>query len=367
MSSSQNELDSVDIHVPNKKKLPLYGPLSIEDQEEFLDEEAKRFLASFNSPFPYNLKTDNFQLLYQLGAGAFGVVILVKYKLFGSCYAMKVLSKKDLVERDYVKKALNEKLMLQSLNCPFTIYLLYFSQDNSNIYFILPFVEGGELYNRLVQFVRFNENVSKFYAAQVVLAFEYLHRCNVIYRDLKPENILIDHFGYIKITDFGLAKLVSHRTYTFCGTPDYVAPEVVLSLGYGKAIDWWALGVLIFEMSSGRTPFFGHDVNETLENIVGIKYVMPKDFNEDLKDIIESFLQYDVTKRMGNLKCGVEEIKSHPWFREINWLALLNRRVVPPYIPYSKQLDSTAFPDIRRVSKLHIAKVDQYEESFSDF
>ncbi|XP_054282933.1 cAMP-dependent protein kinase catalytic subunit alpha-like [Macrosteles quadrilineatus] len=357
-----------DVDALSRKKLPLYGPLDIQDYKEYLIEESKRFAHSFSNPFPRQLQVEHFTFLYQIGAGAFGTVLLVRYRQFGTFYAMKVLSKKNLVERNYVKKALNEKLILQSLNCPFTISLLNFSQDNSNIYFFLPFISGGELFVRMTQCGKFSDNESKFYAAQVILTFEYLHKCGIIYRDLKPENILLDHFGYIKLTDFGLSKLVPQRTYTFCGTPDYIAPEIILGQGYGMGVDWWALGVFMYEMSCGKTPFLGINEHATYTNIIIVKYDMPKDFDKDLKHLIENLLQSDVTKRIGNLKSGVEDVKNHPWFGEINWLALLNRKVAPPFVPSdTKEISKSAFPGMKQITDWEVAKEDLYKDIFSDF
>ncbi|RKO87241.1 kinase-like domain-containing protein, partial [Blyttiomyces helicus] len=196
-------------------------------------------------------KLDDFDILNTLGTGSFGRVHLVKQRKTGKHYAMKVLRKSEIVKLKQVEHTLNEKHILEKLDFPFLVSLLGTFQDSTNVYFILEYVQGGELFTYLRKSGRFSNNIARFYAAEVVMAFEYLHASDIVYRDLKPENLLIDHKGHIKITDFGFAKQVADVTWTLCGTPDYLAPEIIQSKGYGRAVDWWALGVLIYEVGCG--------------------------------------------------------------------------------------------------------------------
>ncbi|XP_059076413.1 cAMP-dependent protein kinase type 1-like [Cryptomeria japonica] len=173
----------------------------------------------------------------------------------------------------------------------------------------------------------------RFYAAQVLLSFEYLHSRNIIYRDLKPENLLLDEMGYIKVADFGFAKVVDRRTFTLCGTPDYLAPEILLNKGHGKPVDWWTFGVLVYEMLAGFTPFQDSDTFGTYQKILKCKLRFPTHFSYNARDLINKLLTPDLTKRIGCLKGGVRDIKSHPFFEHVDWDWLLQKRETPPYKP----------------------------------
>lgn len=158
-----------------------------------------------------------------------------------------------------------------------------------------------------------------FYAAQVTLMFEYLHNKNIIYRDLKPENLLISNEGYLKLTDFGFAKVVEGRTYTLCGTPEYLAPEILLNKGHGKAVDWWTLGILIYEMNAGIDPFTDEDPMAIYQKILKGKIKFPRNFDKNAKSLVKHLLVADLSKRYGNLKNGANDIKNHRWFSSIDW------------------------------------------------
>ncbi|KAJ3307944.1 hypothetical protein HDU76_004235 [Blyttiomyces sp. JEL0837] len=237
---------------------------------------------------------------------------------------MKVLRKSEIVKLRQVEHTVNEKLILNSLEFPYLVGLLGSFQDNSNLYLVLEYVQGGELFSFLRRSGRFPNHVAKFYAAEVILAFEYLHGMNIIYRDLKPENLLIDAEGHIKITDFGFAKEVPDQTWTLCGTPDYLAPEIIQAKGYGKPVDWWALGVLIYEMIAGHPPFFDDDPFKLYEKILICKLKFPPHFDALAKDLVKRLLTPDLSKRYGNLKNGTEDIKRHKWFQGLDWEKLRN-------------------------------------------
>jgi serine/threonine protein kinase len=198
---------------------------------------------------------------------------------------------------------------------------------------VLEYVIGGEFFTHLRKAGKFEHVVSKFYAAQICLAFEYLHSTDIIYRDLKPENLLLDASGYLKITDFGFAKKVTFKTYTLCGTPEYIAPEVLLNKGHGKGVDWWTLGILLFEMMAGQPPFVDDDPMGIYQQILAGKLNFPRHFDKNAKSLVKKLLCADLTKRFGCLKGAAEDIKKHKWLAAFDWIALNNRTMVAPIIP----------------------------------
>lgn len=201
------------------------------------------------------------------------------------------------------------------------------------------------------------------------MALEYIHEMGMVYRDLKPENIMIDYKGFLKVTDFGFCKLLKGRTYTLCGTPEYIAPEIVQNKGYGQSVDWWSFGVLLFEMSAGNSPFaIGNPSQmELLEKICGGQFKTPNSFSAHLKNLVHNLLQIDLTKRYGNLKNGVDDIKQHAWFKNINWVMLYNQTMEPPFVPKVKGPGDYSQFDKYDDVPLTVATVNKYEKDFADF
>ncbi|KAF3938220.1 hypothetical protein ABW19_dt0204192 [Dactylella cylindrospora] len=280
----------------------------------------------------YTLNDFTFQRT--LGTGSFGRVHLVQSKHNLRFYAVKVLKKAQVVKMKQVEHTNDERRMLQRVKHPFLITLWGTFQDSKNLYMVMDFIEGGELFSLLRKSQRFPNPVAKFYAAEVALALDYLHSMNIIYRDLKPENLLLDRHGHLKITDFGFAKEVPDITWTLCGTPDYLAPEVVASKGYNKSVDWWSLGILIFEMLCGYTPFWdGGSPMKIYENILRGRVKYPAYIHPDAMDLLQQLITPDLTKRLGNLYHGSRSVLEHPWFAEVNWERLLSKQIEPPYVP----------------------------------
>ncbi|KAH9635030.1 hypothetical protein HF086_004384 [Spodoptera exigua] len=315
----------------------------------------------------YNFNFQELDRVKTLGIGGFGRVVLLKHSKSYKLYAMKVLEKEKVVKMKQVEHTLYEKRILEAIRFPFTVYMEFSFKDNSYVYFIMPFIPGGEMFIHLRRMGKFDEPLAKFYASQVILALEYLHFCNLVYRDLKPENILIDKNGFLKITDFGFCKLLQGRTWTLCGTPEYLAPELILSKGYGFSVDWWSFGVLLFEMNAGYPPFYSNEPMKTYEKIVAGKYRCPSSFNSDLRDLIRNILQVDITHRFGVMKNGVMDYKNHKWFKGLEWESILNCRTPPPFIPkYRGPGDTTNF-DKYEDEPVAIASRCLYEAEFSEF
>ncbi|KAK4546678.1 cAMP-dependent protein kinase catalytic subunit [Oleoguttula mirabilis] len=276
----------------------------------------------------------DFTISRTLGTGSFGRVHLVQSKHNQRFYAVKVLKKAQVVKMKQVEHTNDERRMLQRCRHPFLITLWGTWQDSKNLYMVMDFIEGGELFSLLRKSQRFPNPVAKFYAAEVTLAIDYLHSMNIIYRDLKPENLLLDRHGHLKITDFGFAKEVPDITWTLCGTPDYLAPEVVSSKGYNKSVDWWSLGILIFEMLAGFTPFW--DSGSPLkiyENILKGRVKYPPYIHPDAQDLLSKLITADLTKRLGNLHGGSKDVMTHPWFAEVTWERLAKKDIDAPYVP----------------------------------
>jgi serum/glucocorticoid-regulated kinase 2 len=235
------------------------------------------------------MSVDDFELLKVIGKGSFGKVMQVRKKDTGRIYAMKIIKKAHIVERDEVAHTLAERTVLTKLNHPFIVPLKYSFQSPEKLYLCLAFVNGGELFFHLQQEDKFSEDRAKFYIAELLCALECLHSFGIIYRDLKPENILLDYTGHIALCDFGLCKLNmkdGNKTNTFCGTPEYLAPEVLIGKGYTKAVDWWTLGILLFEMIGGLPPFYDENTNIMYNKILRDKLIFHDFMSPEVVDLL---------------------------------------------------------------------------------
>uniref|UniRef100_A0AAU7BN96 non-specific serine/threonine protein kinase n=2 Tax=Homo sapiens TaxID=9606 RepID=A0AAU7BN96_HUMAN len=285
-----------------------------------------------------------FELLKVLGQGSFGKVFLVRKKTgpdAGQLYAMKVLKKASLKVRDRVRTKMERDILVE-VNHPFIVKLHYAFQTEGKLYLILDFLRGGDVFTRLSKEVLFTEEDVKFYLAELALALDHLHQLGIVYRDLKPENILLDEIGHIKLTDFGLSKESvdqEKKAYSFCGTVEYMAPEVVNRRGHSQSADWWSYGVLMFEMLTGTLPFQGKDRNETMNMILKAKLGMPQFLSAEAQSLLRMLFKRNPANRLGSE--GVEEIKRHLFFANIDWDKLYKREVQPPFKPASGKPDDT--------------------------
>ncbi|XP_071869058.1 ribosomal protein S6 kinase beta-1 [Bombus fervidus] len=291
----------------------------------------------------------DFELCKILGEGGYGKVFQVKKvtgKDKGSIFAMKVLRKASIIRNQKdTAHTKAERNILEAVKHPFIVNLMYAFQTGGKLYLILEYLCGGELFTYLDREGIFLEDTACFYLSEIILALQHLHNQGIIYRDLKPENILLDGEGHVKLTDFGLCKEHIEEgtvTHTFCGTIEYMAPEILTRSGHGKAVDWWSLGALMFDMLTGMPPFTGDDRRKTIEKILRGKLCLPLYLTPDAKDLIRKLLKRQVSQRLGSGPDDAEQIMKHNFFKHIKWQDVISRKLEPPFKPSLKSADDTS-------------------------
>jgi CRP-like cAMP-binding protein len=283
------------------------------------------------------LKFGDLATLAVLGSGTFGRVTLVQDKASKQVYALKAMLKSEIVAHKQQANVINEKNVMMACNNPFILRLYQTFKDPKKLYMLLEFVQGGELFSVLhkANSDGVPDHQAKFYAIGVLNALAYLHAKDIAYRDMKPENCLIDKDGYPKLVDFGFAKVISGKSFTLCGTPEYLAPELVLGRGHNKAVDYWALGILIYEMEAGYSPFSDQSGNMDqvviCKNIVNGVLRFPPQYNAECKDLVKKLLTRELQNRLGNLKGGTDDIKSHKWFSGVDPEAYIKKQIRAPW------------------------------------
>ena len=316
-----------------------------DDENEIMDRGSKETQLS---EFKIKVNLDNFEIIKVIGKGTYGKVLLVKLKSKGTYYAMKMLNKKYLKIKKQEIHTKNERDFMVKISSPFIVNIKFAFQDDQNLYLVSDFMQGGELFFHLQKNKYFSEEFVKFYAIELVLAISDIHKINAIYRDLKPENILLDKYGHIRLTDFGLCKILKEdeKTYTLCGTMQYIAPEVLLNKGYKKEVDWWSLGCVIYDMLEGRVPF-----KPPKGGCVDISYFKkPIKFrrtsSDEAKNFIKALLVFNPEKRLGYGKNGIDNVKNHAFFKGVDWDKALNKEYKPPFVPeLSDDLDLKYFDE----------------------
>lgn len=300
-------------------------------------------------------KLEDFELLQQVGSGTFCVVRLCRYKKNGRVFVVKILRKKKICYLKQVVHVTQEVEILRTIEHPFIVKLYCTFQDPDNLFMVLEFACGGELFSHMRHAGHLSDEATRFYISELVLVLQYLHSRRVAYRDLKPENILIDRQGHVKVTDFGFAKIIKDGTSTMCGTPEYLAPEIIRGEPYDERVDWWALGILMYEMLVGYPPFFD-DVHDNPLNIytkiLAGKIKFPVHIDQYAKDLIKRLLIPNPNERLGDLSGGAEDVKRHRFFRGVDWDQLLQRVAPPPsacVVPRSSSPTDTSYFEVEPV------------------
>ncbi|KAF4011027.1 hypothetical protein G4228_002714 [Cervus hanglu yarkandensis] len=308
---------------------------------------------------------NDFDYLKLLGKGTFGKVILVREKATGRYYAMKILRKEVIIAKDEVAHTVTESRVLQNTRHPFLTALKYAFQTHDRLCFVMEYANGGELFFHLSRERVFTEERARFYGAEIVSALEYLHSRDVVYRDIKLENLMLDKDGHIKITDFGLCKegISDGATMkTFCGTPEYLAPEVLEDNDYGRAVDWWGLGVVMYEMMCGRLPFYNQDHERLFELILMEEIRFPRTLSPEAKSLLAGLLKKDPKQRLGGGPSDAKEVMEHRFFLSINWQDVVQKKLLPPFKPQvTSEVDTRYFDDEFTAQSITVTPPDRYD------
>jgi serum/glucocorticoid-regulated kinase 2 len=324
------------------------------------------------------VSVEDFNPLKVLGRGAFGKVMLVEKKDTKEIFAMKSLRKEELIDKDQVEHTKTEKRILETINHPFLVNLEYVFQTPEKVFFVMQFMRGGELFQHLKNDQIFPEPRSKFYVAIVAMALGHLHSKDIIYRDLKPENVLMDEKGFVYLTDFGMAKELpkGELAMSFCGTPEYLAPEIITGEGHGREADWWSLGILAYETLFGIPPFYSENQMVMYELIreCDLKFPSSPSATEEAKDFIRRLLVKDPKKRLGAAH-DFDDMKKHPWFNDINWDKLAKKEIDTPFKPQvqgDKWLanfdeEFTQEEAINSYAAANLDLISKYQKDFDEF
>lgn len=333
---------SKDICIGTAYIIPPVCESGMHDGDEFIawldfDEGPGQLKIGFQYAEANDLKltVDDFTLLKVIGQGSFGKVLQVRKNDTQRIYAIKSVRKAKIIARNEVLHTMTERSILAQVNHAFIVPLKFSFESDTKLYFVLAFVNGGELFTHLNHARVFDINRARFYTAELLCALEYLHDFGIIYRDLKPENILLDYEGHIALCDFGLCKLEmkdEDKTDTFCGTPEYMAPEIITGDAYNKTVDWWTLGTVLYEMLTGMPPFYDEDKEEMYRKIISMDlYFPPALIAPAAKALLQGLLDRIPAQRLGAKGAG--EIKAHAFFKGIDWHKLVQRRYVPSFKP----------------------------------
>ncbi|KAF2073783.1 hypothetical protein CYY_004917 [Polysphondylium violaceum] len=294
-----------------------------------------------------NIDLNSFTVTQMVGKGGFGKVHQVIHNSTKKVYALKTIKKNHIIRKKSVSNTLAEKDILKKIDHPFIVKLHYAFQSEKKLYLVMDFVNGGQLFFHLQREAIFSEAQVRFYIAELVLALEHLHEANIVHRDLKPENILLDSQGHCILTDFGLAKeeVIDDSHNSFCGTLEYQAPEMIQGKSYGKAVDWWSVGILMYDMLIGKPPFECKNRATMQEKIANEKPKFPQFVSSSARSLINSLLHKDPKQRLGS-KNGAKDIKSHTFFKSLQWRKLEQKEIPPPFVPTTKGVEDISNFDL---------------------
>ena len=361
-SHFEDLIGSLKAYSSGEVSVPAYTPR----QQEAVELVKKRESIILAESLDFNL-LENVGIL---GEGAFGRVSLVRNKnddrKTGKTYALKAMQKGMIKDNHLEEHTVNEVNVMKMMNHPVLLRLYSAYQDKKYLYLLIELCQGGELFAYLRDRITFNEEETKFYAAGVTLGFEALHKENIAYRDLKPENLLLDSKGFLKICDFGLAKVVTDKTFTLCGTPDYLAPEIITSQGHNKACDYWALGILIYELITGEAPFYAEDPMQIYQLILRHHLSFPYRMTRQCKDIISKLLESNQSARLGVKRNGTKDVLKHKWFQGFDFDALVTldeTKLKIPIVPDVKDPCDCSHFDISDISDEEPAPISSWSPS----
>lgn len=347
-------------HTSPPPPVPAHGKSSPKSELKNIGRNSGRKSAG-RSPPPRRARSatmsmDQFRSISVLGRGHFGKVLLAEYKATKELFAIKALKKGDIISRDEVESLMSEKRIFEAANSvrhPFLVNLFACFQTKDHVCFVMEYAPGGDLMMHIHEEV-FSEPRTMFYSGCVILGLQYLHDHEIVYRDLKLDNLLLDAEGYVKIADFGLCKEgmgFGQKTGTFCGTPEFLAPEVLTETSYTRSVDWWGLGVLIFEMLVGESPFPGDDEEEVFDSIVNDEVRYPRFLSNDSIALMRRLLRKNPERRLGSSPRDAEDIKKQPFFKEMKWESLLHRKLKAPFIPTVKHAEDVSNFDVEFTSE----------------
>lgn len=343
-------------------------PREYESMAEVLRNGKAEFEDKWKRPIASSMRLSDLEICKTLGHGKFGRVMLVRLLRQPNDYAaMKVMNKRVILSKSTVACVLFEKKILQATNFPFLVRYHNHFKDNANLYLVLEYVPGGDMFTHLRRAYRFDDASTRFYVAQIALSLEYLHHLGIVHRDLKPENVMIMVDGFLKIADFGLAKRIGVRgkTSTKCGTRVYMAPELLAMrrVHYSFSVDWWALGVMTYEMTVGRMPFEASHPMELLYKINRKQIRYPAYMHENTVKLVHGLLEPNLKYRL----VSTQEVKSHPYFQTTNWLQLYYKKVQPPFVPVVRSARDTTNFDTIAEEPIEEWAEDVFAEEFENF